>query len=85
MYPIVTGPDCVSFVLEPSTSERDYMSTSVSLSSANVVVAPVVSSIVSDGPSPRLAYNFQWAWSTGWVAGRAAAVRTRELGAMGLL
>ncbi len=24
-------------------------------------------------PSPGLAHKFQWAWSTGWVAGKAAA------------
>jgi predicted flavoprotein YhiN len=23
-------------------------------------------------------YNFQWAWSTGWVAGRAAAASSRR-------
>ena len=68
-----SGPDCVSFVLEPSASEGDYASQSDSTSSGNVFVACSVASTVADGSSPMLLYNFQFAWSTGWVAGKGAA------------
>ncbi|MEY4095372.1 MAG: hypothetical protein RLZZ53_2571, partial [Acidobacteriota bacterium] len=62
----------VTTVLERSDHHRNYWSLSVSASSRSTAFDAASGTVAPSVESSGLAFNFQWAWSSGTVAGRAA-------------